>query len=395
MKILFLAPMPVYQDRGSPIAVKMVLEVMSERGDQVDLVTYHEGTDLDLPHVTFHRIANIPVRGVRPGFSLKKLVCDFFMLFVIIRLLLRGRYDLVFAVEESVFFALIIRLLTGTPYVYDMDSSLAQQMVEKLPALNFLTPALNFFERLAVRHALAVVPVCDALGDIARQHDPRQHIVLLYDVPLLSEVEMSKPEDLRAALGIDGQMLLYVGNLEAYQGIDLLLDSFARAADQAPALHLVVIGGKDEHIDHYRRRGAELKLAERVHFVGPRPLDALSHYLAQADILASPRTKGNNTPMKIYSYLDSGKPILATDLYTHTQVLTPEAALLAPPQPEAFASALVQLAGDRALQRQLGDAGRDLIAEKYNYAVYHRTLTGLLDWLKQRVTPASTVSSAR
>ena len=60
--------------------------------------------------------------------------------------------------------------------------------------------------------------------------------------------------------------------------------------------------------------------------------------MAQADVLVSPRTKGANTPMKVYSYLDSGVAVLATRLPTHTQVMNDETALLAEPTPEDFSS---------------------------------------------------------
>ena len=48
---------------------------------------------------------------------------------------------------------------------------------------------------------------------------------------------------------------------------------------------------------------------------------------------------GTNTPLKIYSYLRSGKPIVATNLLTHTQVLTPDIAKLVEPKPGPFAAA--------------------------------------------------------
>lgn len=389
MKILFLAPQPVYQDRGSPIAIRMVLEVMSERGDVVDLVTYHEGVDLDLKNVTFHRIPNLSfVRNVRPGFSFKKLICDFFMIFKIAPLVIRNRYDVVHGVEEAVFFALLLKVLFRLPYVYDMDSSLAQQMVEKNPKLAFLSSVLNFFEGLAVRHAEVVVPVCDALADTARAHRPRK-LTLLYDVPLLQEAESAPPEPLRDQLGIRGVMAMYVGNLESYQGIDLLLEAFATAAQQVEALDLVIIGGAAADIDTYKQKSRTLGLEQRVHLLGPRPINQLGAYLAQADILVSPRTKGNNTPMKIYSYMDSGRAILATDLRTHTQVLDAESALLVPPQPAAYAEGMIRLAQDAALRQQLGQQARRLIEEKYNYTVFRRTLTQMLDELEgQDSTPA-------
>ena len=54
-------------------------------------------------------------------------------------------------------------------------------------------------------------------------------------------------------------------------------------------------------------------------------------------MLTSPRSKGTNTPLKIYQYLRSGKPIVATRLLTHTQVLDDDTAMLTAPDPQAFA----------------------------------------------------------
>jgi Glycosyl transferase 4-like domain len=185
MRILLLAPQPFYEDRGTPIAVALVLKVLSQRGALVDVVTYHEGRDVDLEHVSLHRIPHVPfVHGIRPGFSWKKLVCDVFMLLVAVRLAARRRYDLIHAVEEAVFIALLLKWLFGIPYVYDMDSSLAQQLTERMPLLRPARPALAACERLALWQATAVVPVCEALALLARRGHARK-IVLLPDVSLL------------------------------------------------------------------------------------------------------------------------------------------------------------------------------------------------------------------
>jgi len=185
MRILLLAPQPFYEDRGTPIAVALVLRVLSERGDTVDVVTYHEGRGLDLEHVTLHRIPRLPfVRGIRPGFSWKKVVCDAFVLAAAVRLAAWGRYDLVHAVEEAVFIAVLLKWLFRVPYVYDMDSSLAQQLRERFPLLAPATRVLDACERLALRHATAVVPVCEALAALARRGHASK-IVLLPDVSLL------------------------------------------------------------------------------------------------------------------------------------------------------------------------------------------------------------------
>ena len=75
-----------------------------------------------------------------------------------------------------------------------------------------------------------------------------------------------------------------------------------------------------------------------MHFAGPRPVRRSAATLAQADILVSPRTLGENTPMKIYSYLASGRSILATDIGSHTQALDASCALLVRPEPGCVAA---------------------------------------------------------
>ena len=109
MKVLLLAPQPFYQERGTPIAVDLVVRTLSAQGDEVDVLAYHEGSDVQYPGVRVHRIPRLPfVRRVGPGPSWKKLCCDAVFFVTALRMAARTRYDLVHAVEESVFIAMVI-----------------------------------------------------------------------------------------------------------------------------------------------------------------------------------------------------------------------------------------------------------------------------------------------
>lgn len=180
-------------------------------------------------------------------------------------------------------------------------------------------------------------------------------------------------------------MLMYVGNLEPYQGIDLLLESFALTLKQTEKADLVIIGGQVSDIRRYQKKAHHLGIQRKVHFCGPRPLERLGEYLSEADILVSPRITGNNTPMKLYSYLHSGTAILATDLITHTQLLDRRVAMLAESSPKAFSEAMLWLIEDERLRRTLGELGKKLVEEQYSYQVFRDTLTGLFDWLEMQV----------
>jgi glycosyltransferase involved in cell wall biosynthesis len=378
LRILILAPQPFYVERGTPISVDLLLRELSEAGHKVDLVTYHLGIDRDYPGLRIFRVKPRPrPAAIGVGFSLAKLYCDLFLMKAAVTLLRKNSYDLVYAVEEAVFLALLLRWPFKVPYVYDMDSLLSAQLTDKV---RWLKPALSVLQRLegvAVKKATMVVPMCDALAAKAAKYRS-DGIYVLRDVSLRNDCVPETAEDLRASLKLNGKVVMYIGNLEPYQGIDLLLESFAKASEEARGVDLVMIGGQQQEIAHYTARAASLGLGQRTHFVGPRPVAAIGAYMAQADVLVSPRLKGTNTPMKIYSYMDSGRAVLATDLLTHTQVLDRTTAALAPPEPAAFGSALAQLLNHPEECERLAENARSTVASRHSLAAFHASVNELL-----------------
>ena len=110
MKILVLAPHPFFQARGTPLAVRRVVEFLSSRGHQLDLLTLHEGEDVAIPNCRIYRIARpFGIRNIRPGFSFKKVICDVFMFAKCLRMVRRNRYDLIHAVAGQVDHGLKLR----------------------------------------------------------------------------------------------------------------------------------------------------------------------------------------------------------------------------------------------------------------------------------------------
>jgi glycosyltransferase involved in cell wall biosynthesis len=199
-------------------------------------------------------------------------------------------------------------------------------------------------------------------------------VSVLEDVPLPGGKEGGEADDLRILFGIDRRFGLYVGNLETYQGIDLLLEGVARAGEESPTV--VIVGGDVKSVEKYRGKALELGVAKRVYFAGSRPVAQLEAYLRQADFLVSPRAKGVNTPMKIYSYLASGRPLLATAIASHTQVLDDSCALIVPPDPQGIGAGLVKLAEEVEFGERLGAAAARVAEEKYSLDAYREKLLG-------------------
>ena len=397
-RILFLAPQPFFSERGTPIAVFLAASAVASRPQtHVDLLTLKGPRAINVTGAKQHTVklpaffGNIP-----PGISLKKILADVFFFFATFRLIFtQPRYDLIHAVEEAGFIALLLSKLFKIPYVYDMDSQLSTQVCQRWRWLAPLAWLLAWLEGLVIRSACSVIAVCPAIVDVARRCGAK-NIYLLQDVSLLEQSELfvvdssssamtSSSQDastiaqrnhIRVECGLSQQsvLILYVGNLEVYQGVDLLISSMAELHQDHHLAHLAIVGGSPEQISSYRAKCEKLGLNTRVSFLGPRPLGELGQLLSQADIVVSPRIEGINTPMKIYSYLHSGRALLATRLETHTQVLNDQIAWLAPPDTSGFAAALAQLVSDPRLRDQLGSAAKQFADQNCTWAAFLQTI---------------------
>jgi glycosyltransferase involved in cell wall biosynthesis len=359
MIILLVAPQPFFALRGTPIAVRQVVQTLCEAGHEVHLLVYHAGEDITIPGMRLFRARRPPgVRNVPIGISAQKLACDVCLIAEMMKLVRRYRYDVIHAVEEAIFPAALLHLLTPrSKLIYDMDSSLADQLTDKWRVLRPFRAVFERMERHVVARSSITLPVCEALADKVRPWAGEGRVTVLPDVPTRGEVVGGSIESLRQLASPGVTLGLYVGNLEKYQGIDLLFESMLQLEAEAPFL-MIVIGGEPEDVERSRLRAKFLGLSERLLFLGRRPLEQLPGYLAEADVLISPRILGTNTPMKIGWYLQAGKAILATDIRSHTQILDSECALLASPTPREFAAGLRRLIYDAPLRSKLGEGAR-------------------------------------
>jgi glycosyltransferase involved in cell wall biosynthesis len=398
VKILLLAPQPFYQVRGTPIAIDLLASTLSTQGHEIDLLTYHEGDSREYHHVNHIRIRAFKfLNGVQPGFSAKKLMCSCVLFFTAFRLLRKENYDLIHANEEAVFMAYVFKKLFKKPYVYDMDSSMAAQLVDKMPFLKHLRGLFSWFENLAIRNSVGVLAVCEALCDIARPHNI--NVELLTDVAMLDQLTPSdEVVNLAKQYQLASTKIMYIGNLESYQGIDLLIEGFAMAIKQQadpenPDISLIVIGGTPETISAYREKCEQLGVTNSVVFAGPKPFSDLEAYMDQVDILVSPRTQGENTPMKIYNYMASGKPMIATDIVSHTQVLDASIAQLVAVEPAAFAAAINTLAVSPEIRNEMGQRCKLHAEKNYSVASFEKRLAEFYGKLESQLKPSQVITN--
>ena len=376
-----LAPEPYFQPRGTPISVHFRLASLADLGHDVDLVTYHLGEDRQFRNLKIHRIPNLfGIKKIKVGPSFSKIPLDFLLLFKSMRLVMSKPYDMIFTHEEASWFGTVLAKWKKTPHLYDMHSSLPQQLENfRFSRSKILKKIFVALERYVLKNAQSIIVICLDLYQKLEREGIGHKATLIenfldFEHPGVSEDQTEQERTKYAPAG--EKIVLYTGNFESYQGIPLFLEASALVEDESVVFLLV--GGNPQHVEEMKKKAAELSISDRVFFTGQVAPSKIPEYIAMADVLVSPRTAGTNTPLKIYSFLKSGKPIVATNLWTHSQVLSEKISILTDPDPKSFAQGILfalrdQRAADRAL------AAKKMAEMEYTFINYKKKITTALE----------------
>jgi glycosyltransferase involved in cell wall biosynthesis len=367
LRILFLAPQPFFEVRGTPLAVLAMVRALVGEGHTVELLTFPQGTEVSVPSLRHHRSLRLPVGRVRPGASVAKLLLDMPFMVEASWRMLTGRFDAVHAVEEAAHLAAPLARVLGLPLVVDVDSSIPDQLRESgFARRGPLLWAATALERYALRHSAAVITVCTSLTEGVRARAPEAAVFQVEDPPLVdsSPAPADEVAVLRGALRLDRRpIVLYSGNFEEYQGVDLLV----QAARLVPEAQFLFMGGEPAEIQKVRALTGGTGPPGCV-FAGKRPPSELRRFLGLASVVASPRRRGVNTPFKVYTYLASGRPLLATRILSHTQVLDDSNCWLVEPTPEGLAGGIRAALADPQEAALRAERGRALVEREYSPA---------------------------
>jgi glycosyltransferase involved in cell wall biosynthesis len=370
-----IAPEPFFEPRGTPFSEFHRIRALVELGHTVDLVTYPFGKDVAIPGLRVFRCLRPPfVRHVRIGPSLAKVPLDLLLAITAARRAWTEQYDAVHSHEEGSFAGVLIAALLRVPHLYDMHSSLPQQLTNfGFSRSRVLAGIFSWLERLVIRRSRVVIVICPHLQETVRAIDPAAPTVLIENSPGSGDVPVpGSGSRVRAALGLPEKapVVLYTGTFEAYQGLDLLFAAAAHVHRSAPEVRFVLAGGQPDQIDAARRQARTAGADGVVVFAGQRPAEEIPEFLDAADVLVSPRSSGTNTPLKIYQYLRSGRPIVATRLLTHTQVLDEEVAFLAEATAAGLGNAILEALRNPVRAQRVGERARHLAETRYSYEAY-------------------------
>lgn len=393
MKALVIAPQPFFTPRGTPFSVYYRTMISAELGVEIDLLTYGEGQDVDIPGVRILRIPRFAFLGnVKTGPSALKLFLDVFIFFRAVWLLIWNRYDVVHAHEEAVFFCRFLKPIFRFKLIYDMHSSLPQQLTNfNFTKSKFLIGLFENLENTAIRNSEAVITICPDLADYVESVIGKHEKHFLIENSIFDDVKLVRPagesgtpdvHDFKHPLPDARPLVVYTGTLEAYQGIDILVQGFAKALPDMPGAALLIAGGNPDQVEHFRKMAEDAGIGSACLFTGRVPQRQAKFFNSIADVIVSPRRSGTNTPLKVYEQLQSGIPLVATDIYSHTQVLSSDVAFLVAPTVDAFAEGLLEAANNKNSAQERVSNAKQLYEEQYSRDAYIDKMTRLLELVR-------------
>ncbi len=389
LRILFIAPTGFFADYGCHVRIRGHAEALQRRGHRVRIVTYPAGRDVpDL------RITRPPIlsrhRQMPVGSSWRKILLDAILFPVVLSAAWRFRPHVVHAfLHEGALLGLFPARLARVPLVFDFQGSLTSEMLDHgfLSRRSLLVGAWRRLERwidhrpdLILASSRHAVDLLSAQFGVARRRvravpdsvDPRQfHPATVEDV--------SRLEALRARwhLPADRPLVVYLGLLAPYQGIDLLLEAariLLQMGDSSPdaRAHFLIMGFP--HVDRYRRQARMLGIEEHVTFTGQIPFEDAPACLRLGTLAVATKLSETEGSGKILTYMATGLPVVAFDTPVHREYLGEWGVYARPGDPVELAEGIRSLLASPARARRLGTMLRERAVRSFSWDVAARQI---------------------
>ena len=330
-----IAPTGFFADYGCHVRIRGHAQALQARGHQVRIVTYPGGREVP------------GLRTVRPpwwrhdrempvGSSWRKFGLDLLLALTVWQTAWRWQPHLIHAyLHEGTLLGALLPARHRPPVVFDFQGSLVGEMLDHrfLAPQSPLLPAWRRLERWIDQQPAAI---------LASSQHARDLLITAFGVPAARVTTLPDSVDaaqfrpasafpvhdlaqLRSQLGLPPgrPLVVYLGLLAPYQGIDLLLAAaqmLQRAPPTAAGRPFFLIMGFP-FVDQYRRQAQRLGLAADVLFTGMVPFAEAPRFVALGDVAVAPKLSTTEGSGKLLTYMASALPVVAFDTPVHREYL--------------------------------------------------------------------------
>jgi glycosyltransferase involved in cell wall biosynthesis len=380
--VLVIAPTPFFGDRGCHVRIYEEIRTLRALGIESLVVTYPVGRDLD--GVAIRRSVRLP--GVAPsalGPSWSRPVLDATLAATAVRAAREFQPDVIHAhLHEGIVVGAVVRALTRVPLLADLQGSLTEELADHgaFPRTGTLAAISRRIEAWLVRRPdLILVSSIASCGLVALPHIDASRIAALPDGVDPAEFAPGPADkDLLARLGLAGKrIVVFLGVLTPYQGVDQLLDAVPRVAEAVPDVHFLVLGYPNE--ERYRAEVARRGLNALVTLPGRIAYSEAPRWLRLGEVAVSPKQSLTEANGKLLNYMACGLPTVATDTPVNRELLGEAGAYAPVGDVRALADQVAALLGDAPRRTAMSAALRARAEQIFAWPALGIQLAGLYD----------------
>lgn len=256
---------------------------------------------------------------ISKNFSIKKLLClDFTRL-----------SKIGFRLTSISFYisVLIFVIFKNNKLFYTRDEGIALllHLIGKKVAWEGHTGNKNILIRLLIRLKIKIIVISNGLLELySKMGVPKNNIIVAPDGADIErfDIDITKNEArIKLGLPIDKKIILYTGHLYFLKGVNTLAEAIKTLDNK---YLIIFVGGIYKDVINFRKK---YSLYKNIIILGHKPFKEIPLYQKAADVLVIPNSAKDDvsklytSPMKLFGYMASDRPIIASDLPSIREIL--------------------------------------------------------------------------
>ena len=273
----------------------------------------------------------------------------------------------------------LVGSITGIPVIYEMRGIWEDSHTSRygMATTSLRYRAVRSLETIALKYADMCFPISDALREeiMSRGISPDKIVVVPNGVDIKKFSPGPASEDLVRSLNLEGKTVFgYIGTFFHYEGLDLLVEAFEELAPKFDSLNLMLVGD-GELMPKLKELASKSSYSERIIFTGRIRNNLIVDYYKLFDLLVLPRRDAREanlvTPLKPLEIMAMGKPLVASDVGGHKEIVIDglNGLLFTHERVDALVEKCVDLISAPELRADLGSRSRDWVESNRDWSV--------------------------
>jgi len=321
-----IAPTPFFADRGCHVRIYEEARALQKLGNRVAIYTYHNGRDI--AGINTRRIMNIPwYKKLEAGPSYHMFYLDFLLFLKLIKLGFHERANIIHAhLHEGALLGKIYKKFRKMPLVFDFQGSLTGELVDhnflrrKSFTLKFMRKVENWINSSA---DAVVVSSTNSVNLLKEESNiEKDKIFVVQDGVNVDEFKMcNDTAELKKKLNLplNEKIVVYLGLLNRYQGVDCLLETISYLVEKNKKVHFLIMGFPD--VEKYKEIARKKKISDAITFTGRIDYREAPKYLSLGDVAVSPKISKTEANGKLYNYMAVGLPTVVFETPVNREIL--------------------------------------------------------------------------